>query len=139
MSFNEKSDWCSFVSISLFAFFFGELAWGLLDPSRPRHNTLIFFVVVVALIIAIQVVTHVILAVRSPSEANAALDERERQIHLRATRPAYYVLLVGALLVVGTLHLSVDRWLMAHCVLLVIWLAEMTNYGTRLYFYRREA
>ena len=139
MSFNEKSDWCSLVSISLFAYFFGELAWGLWDPSRPRHNTFVFFVVVLALVTVIQVVTHVVLAVRSPSEANAALDERERQIYLRATRPAYYVLLVGALLVVGTLHLPVDRWLMAHCVLLVIWLAEMTNYGTRLYFYRREA
>ena len=86
-----------------------------------------------------SLVTHIFLAVRSPSEANAALDERERQIHLRATRPAYYVLLVGAFLVVGTLHLHVNSWLMAHSVLFVIWVAELTNYGTRLYFYRREA
>jgi len=47
--------------------------------------------------------------------------------------------LVGAFLSVGTIHMGASTWLLAHCVLFAIWLAELTRYGSQLYHYRRGA
>jgi hypothetical protein len=87
--------------------------------------------------VVIQVATHIALAMRSPQDANTPVDERERLIHLRATPPAYFVLLVGAFLTIGTMHMGFSVWQFAHCILFVIWIAELLRYGMRLFYYRR--
>ena len=76
---------------------------------------------------------------RSPQDAKTLLDERERLIQWRATQGAYFLLLVGAFLTIGTMHMGFSVWQFAHCILLVIWIAELVRYGSRLYYYRREA
>ena len=94
MSFREKSDWLSFISLCLLGIYFAEIARGILGgshPGGPYYYFTLFWVLVVALIV-IQVVTHTVLAIRAPQDAKTPLDERERLIHLRATRPAYFVL-----------------------------------------------
>ncbi len=58
-------------------------------------------------------------------------------IHLWALRPAYYVLLSGAFLSIGTMHLGLNTWQLAHCVLLVVWVSELLRYAGRLVYYRR--
>ena len=77
------------------------------------------------------------LAIRSQQDAKTPVDERERQIHLRATQPAYFVLLVSAFLTIGTVHMGFNTWQFAHCILLIIWIAELLRYGVRLFYYRR--
>jgi hypothetical protein len=138
MSFREKSDWLSFGSLCLLALYFAEVARGLLGGSHPGgpYYFWLFWALVVVLVV-IQVVTHVVLAIRSPQEAKTPVDERERQIHLRATQPAYYLLLAGAFLTIGTLHMGFSVWQFAHCILLVIWVAELLRFGMRLFYYRR--
>lgn len=140
MSFREKSDWFSFVSLCLLGIYFAEVARGLLGGAHPGGNYyFVLFSGLVLLLVAIQVVTHVVLAIRSPAEARTPLDERERQIQLRATPPAYYLLLIGTFLTIGTMHMGFSVWQMAHCVLFCIWIAELLRFGLRLYFYRRGA
>ena len=139
MSFREKSDCLSLVSLALLGIYFAEIARGLLGGSHtggPYHYFALFWVLVAGLVL-IQVVTQTVLAIRSPRDAKTPVDERERQIHLRAAHGAYFVLLVGAFLTIGTLHLGFTTWQLAHCILLVIWLAELLRYSLRLYLYRR--
>ena len=139
MSFREKSDWLSFVSLCLLGIYFAEIARGILSgshPGGPYYYFTLFWVLVVALIL-IQVVTHTVLAVRAPQDAKTPLDERERLIHLRAMRPAYFVLLAGTFLTIGTMHMGFNTWQFAHCILFVIWIAELLRYGMRLFYYRR--
>lgn len=45
--------------------------------------------------------------------------------------------LVGAFLTIGTMHMDFSVWQFAHCILFVIWIAELLRYGMRLYYYRR--
>jgi hypothetical protein len=45
---------------------------------------------------------------RPPDDADAAMDEREDLIDLRATRAAFYVLFGGALLSIFTMHFPVN-------------------------------
>lgn len=139
MSFREKSDWLSFLSLCLLGIYFFEVGRGMLgssQPGGPYYYFTLFWVLVGALVV-IQVVTHTVLAIRAPLDAKTPVDERERLIHLCATRPAYFVLLVGAFLTIGTLHMGLNTWQFAHCILLVIWIAELLRYGMRLFYYRR--
>lgn len=139
MSFREKSDWLSFVSLGLLGIYFGEIVRGLLGGTHsggPYYFFTLFWVLVGALVV-IQVVTLIVLAVRSPVDARTPLDERERMIRLRALRPAYFVLLVGTFLTIGTMHMGFNTWQFAHCILFVVWIAELLRYGTRLYYYHR--
>jgi len=139
MSFREKSAWITFVLLLAFGIYFGEVAAHMLDPTRPHTNYLQLFVLLVVAIVVLEIITHAVIAFRSPHEAQTPIDERERLIELRSTRPAFFVLLVGAFLSVGTIHMGASTWLLAHCVLLAIWLAELTRYGSQLYHYRRGA
>lgn len=139
MSFREKVDWCSFVSLCVFGFFFVELARAFIFPTSPRHDYFHLFLGLAGLVAAMQVFSYVFFSIRSPGDAQTPVDEREQLIRLRAARPAYAVLLVGAFLVIYTLHLDWTARQLAHSLLLVIWLAELTRYGMRLVYYRREA
>lgn len=136
MSFREKSDWCSFLSLCVFGLFFVRLAHDLLHGTPGAHNYFLLFFGLVGLVVVIQVVSHVALAVWSPKDAQTPVDEREQLIHLRAAHVSYYVLLLGAFLVVGCMHLGFSTWQMAQCILLVLWLVELLRYGLRLYFHR---
>ena len=139
MSFREKSDWLSFFSLCLLGIYFVEIARSLLSGSQPGEKYYYFtlFWVLVGVLVVIQVATHAVLAIRSPQDARAPVDERERLIQLRAMPPAYFVLLVGAFLTIGTMHMGLNVWQFAHCILLVIWIAELLRYGMRLVYYRR--
>jgi hypothetical protein len=139
MSFREKSAWITFVLLLAFGIYFGDVAVHMLDPTRPHANYLLLFVLLVVAIVVLEIITHAVIAFRSPREAQIPIDERERLIELRATRPAFYVLLVGAFLSVGTIHMGASTWVLAHCVLIAIWMAELTRYGSQLYHYRRGA
>jgi hypothetical protein len=111
----------------------------MLDPTRPHANFLQLFALLVVAIVALEIITHAVIAFRSPLEARTPVDERERLIQLRSARPAYFVLLVSAFLSVGTIHLGASTWIITHCVLFAIWMAELTRYGSQLYHYRRGA
>jgi hypothetical protein len=87
--------------------------------------------------VILETASHIVFVIQSPRDARTPLDERERMIALRATRPAFFVLLVGAFLSIGTMHLGASTWMLAHCVLLAIWIAELTRFGTQIYYYRR--
>jgi hypothetical protein len=56
---------------------------------------------------------------------------------MKATRLAFPVLLVGAFAAIGTLHLDVGRWEMAHVMLFAIVVAELTRFGTQIVYHRR--
>jgi len=139
MSFREKSAWITFVLLLGFGIYFGEVLNHWLNPGEPHTNHLQLFLLLVVAIVILEIVTHTMMAIRSPEDAKAPFDERERLIALRATRPAFFVLLVGAFLSIGTMHLGANTFMLAHCVLLAIWIAELTRFGTQIYYYRRGA
>ena len=143
MSFREKSAWISLVLLLVLG---GIYFWNfaLILARRPAFSDVeLFFGVVAALVIA-EVVLHMAIAVRSPEEARTPKDERERLIDLKATRAAFYVLMIGAFASIGTVHLRLrDRgdhtFVMMHCVFLSLVVAEVVKSGTQIALYRRDA
>jgi uncharacterized membrane protein len=131
MSFREKSAWISFV----LTFIFGAL-W-LRNVIRVefyglRQDPVKFVFVMLLAIIAI--------AIQSPREARTPKDEREKLIDLKASRVAFYVLMVGAWTSIGTLHLpNSSRFLMAQFLMGTIIITLLVRFATQIALYRRDA
>jgi hypothetical protein len=139
MSFREKSAWVSFLSIlAVFIPFFWN-SYRQFAGQVDSHSAVGTAFGLLALFVILAIVLHVAIAIRSPRDARTPKDERERLIDMRATRVAYYVLLVGALAAVGTVHLRNSGWLIQQVVLLAIVVAELVKFGGQILLFRRDA
>ena len=140
MSFREKSAWISFFLILVvFGIYFADYTAHLLRPGYPHHNYFAMFVLGVVAVVILEVVLHILVAIRSPADANAPADERDRLINLKAARIAFYVLMSLAFLTIGTMHLGATAFFMGNCIFFAIWLAELTRFGSQIVLYRRLA
>jgi len=137
MSFREKSTWITFVLLLVFLLYFGSVADHIVRPGHAHPNFGMLFLVLLASIVVTNVLLHIIAARRSPADARSPQDERERLIALKAKRPAFYVVMIGAFLSLAVMHLRVGMWVMINATFFAIWLGALTDYGAQLYFYRR--
>jgi hypothetical protein len=122
MSFRYKSALLSLVSMAaVYAWFFTFLVihYRTGHPFDPVSH-LIGTIVVLALI---QIIGHIIIAGTS-SDKYDRMDERERAFDRRATQVGYYVLIAGALIGIGTLHLGFDGPMVGDAVLFAVVFAE---------------
>ncbi len=140
MSFREKSAWISLVCVLIFTGF-----W-LTDFVRKEffnalsHNEAARFFGTVAALAALEIGLHVAIAMRSPREAKTPKDERERLIDMKASRVAFYVLLVGTFFSIGTLHgPGANRFTMAQCLMGSILITLLTRFTTQIVLHRRDA
>ena len=143
MSFREKSAWISAVSLAVLGGIYFLNFLRTLQGQSAVSDVELFFALVIALV-AIEVVLHLAIAIRSPKDARTPRDERERLIDLKATRIAFFVLLAGAFAAIGTVHLRLSDpgdhlFVMMHCVLFSIVVAEVVKFGSQIALYRRDA
>jgi archaellum biogenesis protein FlaJ (TadC family) len=144
MSFREKSTWVTFVLLLVgFVVYFFNAYFVLhgvhsADGYTPPSLFFLFIALVVGFVV-IEIVMHVLFAWRSPKDAKTPKDEREKLIELKAMRPAFYVLMVGAFLTIGLMHHRTTVYHMGHSILFVIWIAELVRYGMQLVYFRRGA
>jgi hypothetical protein len=139
MSFREKSAWITLITLVLLTLFFVTHlppAWML----NPRPSGFLFHVLTIGVIafVVIEIVAHVIVALRAPREARAPRDERERLIALKARSIAanvYAVLSLGSAFVV--IHLGANAGGVLYCVFLSFIVAQIVNYAARVVYYRR--
>jgi hypothetical protein len=139
MSFREKSAWITLITLIVLALFYITHlppAW-MLDPPPSGWMFHVLAVGVIAFVV-IEIVAHVIVAIRAPRDAQAPRDERERLIALKATSIAAYVYAVLSLGSVFTvIHLGANEIGVFYCVFLSFILAEIVNYAARIVYYRR--
>ncbi len=138
MSFREKSAWITLITlIVLTLFYLTHLppAWLLEPPGGFMFHVL---TIGVAAFVVIEIVAHVIVAIRAPRDAQAPRDERERLIALKATSIAAYVYAVLSLGSGFTLvHLGASAIGVCFGVFLSFIVAEIVNYAARIVYYRR--
>ena len=139
MSFREKSAWISFVCLlAVGGFWFRNVIREEVYHARPGNPMLDFASLLAALVVA-EVVLHIAIAWRDPKDARTPRDEREKLIDLKAARVAFYVLMTGGWLAIGSLHLQFDRLRIADTVLGAIIVAELVKFATQIALYRRDA
>ena len=140
MSFREKSAWISFFCLLIFGGLYG---WHVVQVEffHARDNPMVYVGGTFAALVALEIALHVAIAIQSPKEARTPKDERERLIDLRASRVAFYVLLIGTFLSIGIgMHLpGANRFLMANCMMGSIITTLLVRFGTQIVLSRRDA
>jgi hypothetical protein len=141
MSFREKSAWISLVCLVIFTSIWLAHFVRINFFRGLGHHEAAWFFGTVAAVTALEIGLHVAIALQSPHEAKTPKDERERLIDLRASRVAFYVLLVGAFLSLGLgLHLpAANRFTMGQLLMGSILAALLARFGKQLVLYRRDA
>ena len=140
MSFREKSAWISFFCLLIFGGLYG---WHIVQVEffHARDNPMVYVFGTFAALVALEIALHVAIAIQSPKEARTPKDEREHLIDLRASRVAFYVLLIGTFLSIGIgMHLpGANRFLMANCMMGSIITTLLVRFGTQIVLSRRDA
>jgi hypothetical protein len=139
MSFREKSAWISLIAHGVvFGAYFLLLSQSWDDRlGQPLSIGLLAGAVVMLVIIAAMLT--IIAAVLNPREANAAADEREQLIDLKAERIASYTLSTGVVMLIGALLLGWNGFLVANLLLASLVIAELVKAAAQIFAYRRGA
>jgi heme/copper-type cytochrome/quinol oxidase subunit 4 len=138
MSFREKTAWVTLISILLvFALYFLHVP-RLFNPN-PGLWSLHALLASTACFIVIEVLGLLVLRWRNPVDARTPKDERERLIDLKATRLAARCYVVLTFLAILTPHHGANGFAVGVFVLMAFTIAQVVNYGARIFYYRRGA
>ncbi len=137
MNFREKTAWLNVLAMAAaYALYFGLLLSG--HPAGREVFPMLWLFGSIAMAHAITVIIGtIILSVRAPKSERVRADERDRAIRRRGATAAYYVLLVG-MMVVGVYLPFVESGVpVANSGLFAIVAAELVNSFVVLLSYRR--
>lgn len=138
MAFREKVAWAAFGStVLIWGTFFTFL---LSLPHEARGLAMLgpFILGVLAQAI-IMAGAAIFWAIRSPGEANAPADERERALGYRATSAAYFVLIMAVFAVIGWLHFGLHGPDTIFALAAAFIIAESVRFATTAVGYRIRA
>ena len=137
MPFREKSAWI--MSLALLAagavYSYAVVApWSesgqLLPPTMP------FVIGYTVTLVVMSVVGHIVITALSPQDADAAPDERERQIFHRAGNYSSYLFAVGVVLSLGWYLWSRNGDLLFYGVFASLMLGQVMEYVLQIIYYR---
>jgi hypothetical protein len=132
MSFQEKRAWIAVASMGLI---YGRYFWSLtMQGGRGPFGSLLATVIQ---LVIVQVVLTTIAAILNPRDAQAAEDERERMIALRATRVAYAGLSTAVVCACFFGALTPPIVFKTNSLLFVLVTAEMLRNICQIAMYRR--
>ncbi|WP_375291857.1 hypothetical protein [Qipengyuania sp.] len=132
MSFREKSAWVMAMVMIVTGLWYASLVQSA--PDAPVIGPLLPYVLAV---IAISIAVQVVLAILSPREASAPLDERERLVAARAGQVAGVVLAVSVVLAGGVYVAFPHGNMLFHHLLGGLILAQIVNYAMQIALLRR--
>ena len=137
MNFREKTAWLNVLAMAAaYTVYFGLLLSG--HPAGREMFPMLWLFGAIAIAHAIIVIIGtMILSMQAPKSERARADERDRAIRRRGATAAYYVLLVG-MMVVGVYLPFVESGVpVANAGLFAIVAAELVNSVVVLLSYRR--
>ena len=137
MSFREKSAW---ISVLTYLGVYGYYFWVVVGAIQAGHTEGLPFlgllVNLMVLLVVLEIVLHIVAAIQRPKDAQAAVDEREKLIALKATRNAFHVVMLGAVLAIAAVALGAPVFFTVNGLFLAIVLAELTRFGGQIVYYR---
>ncbi len=140
MSIREKSAWISLVTyLGVYSYY----VWWLYGGMKAGDTNLLHYAGLltstIVLLVVTQIVLSVLAAISAPKDAKAPRDERDKLIHLKATRVAFVVVNVGTLAGVVAIAMGADPFYTANGLLLVMVAGEIARSIGQIVQYRWEA
>jgi len=136
MSFREKSAWLMAVAVLTGGVFYALATAGLsaqLGAAAPLAPVIVALVAVMA---AIAIFGHVIVALLAPKDADPALDERDRIVMARAGAISAYVFATGVVCALGGYLVTRDGDALFHFVFASLFIGQFAEYALQIVFYR---
>lgn len=134
MAWREKLAWLSLVSmVAAYGTYFALI----LHAPRSTVASLALFGAITVAQAMVTIVASIALALGAVAEARAPADERDREIGRRGARIAYFVLLVGMILVGVVMPLNTSGMRIVNTALLALVIAEVTRQAVVVASYRR--
>lgn len=141
MPYREKIAWLSLAAMLIAYGIYFTVVLGASLNNKPITDltTLILFTEIVAIQVAILIVGHLYLRFKTPKEATAKMDERDRSISQKSMSIAYFVLMAGTIMVGVVLPFTGTGWKIVNSALFMIVIAEFVQYSLVIWGYRRGA
>ena len=141
MSYREKIAWLSLIAMAVaYGPYFMFVAR---DPAPweplPHLHPLGLFALVSIVRMLILGAGYLYLRLASPREERLPLDERDRAIEHRSLSAAYYVLIVGMILVGCFMPFNSAGWTIVNAAIFWIVAAEVVHYSVVVTSYRLQA
>jgi hypothetical protein len=138
MAFREKIAWLTLGAMLVaYGVYFSLLAMAAQGGEPPLLRMLGLFAAVTVGQVVFVIIASVVLATQSRGEAQAPPDERDRAIARRGTSVAYFVLMVGMILVGVVMPFGAPGWKIINAALFALVVAESVRYGLVVISYRR--
>jgi len=135
MSFKEKSAWVMLIALSMtglgYIYIVTKTPLSLAPPILP---TIIAYTIALTLL---AILGHIVIALWNPKEANAATDERDRLISIRASHFSSYILAIGVVIALGLYLIQYDASVMFYTIFGSLILSQITEYLLQITYYRR--
>jgi len=137
MAFQEKSAWImSFALLLGGLMYFGVVSSASTDLGDLAPPTIPLIALYTAILVAVAMIGHGIIAARSPSEAHTANDERERLIVQKAGHFSGYVFGVGVIVSLGFYLLARHGDLLFYGVFASLMLSQLAEYVIQIILHR---
>jgi len=137
MSFQEKSAWVMSLALAIGGMFYFTTVSDLSAEASQLAPPMIPVIVAYTVILVIlAILGHIAIAVFSPKEANAPLDEREREIFARAGNFAGIVFGIGVITSLGMYLFSYSGDALFYSVFASLMFSQLAEYAARIFLYR---
>lgn len=137
MSFHEKTAWAMGLILTAgMIYYFNKVAAmssGIDGVAPPVLPVVIAYVVV---IVVLSVIGHILIAISKPSEADGAMDERDKLVAARAGNIAGVILGVGVIGALGGYLFTYDGNQLFHAAFGALMISQIAEYGARIVYYR---
>ena len=137
MSFREKIDWLSLGAILIgFGWYFAAFPYASKGNAALGTQGGMLFAIAILMAITMTI-SAVALAVHKPSEANASVDERDRNIGRMAATRAYYVMIPGAAFAFASAFYTRELVIVLNMLLAASVLAECVRLSSQIFASQR--
>jgi uncharacterized membrane protein (DUF485 family) len=137
MTFREKSAWIMFLAllvVGVVYFYLVGVTWSesgqLAQPMLPQ------VVIYTVCLVVLAVISHIVIAIMAPKEADMPADEREKQVIVRAGHYSSYVLAAGVVLSLGLYLYLRDGDLLFYTIFASLMAGQIAEYVLQITFYR---
>ena len=140
MPYREKTAWLMLAAMAVtFGPYFTIVATGYF-PERPLPDLHQLGLYAIAAIVQVVILGagHLYLRHGSPDEARMPPDERDLAIMRRSMTMAYYVLIMGMILVGVIMSFTAVGWKIVNAALFTIFVGEIVHYGSIVLSYRSQ-
>ncbi|MEM7054750.1 MAG: hypothetical protein AAF446_09410 [Pseudomonadota bacterium] len=137
MAFHEKSAWIMTLALLIGGLFYFGLVVLISNEMQQLAPPLLPLIVIYTIIqIILAVVGHILIAIWTPKEANASLDERDRRINERAGHWSGYVIGIGVITSLGLYLFTRNGDLLFYAVFASLMLSALAEYASQIVLYR---